>query len=120
MPLPSSLVASIVSAVIETVVQSATSSTVDTAQYQSYLASRKLPPEAKLGVMQPPQGFGQVSINDKTLQLSPAAQFRNQQNLIIVPMTIQHPSDVVYVNDDKGAVYRIWLISKAEASSLTN
>ncbi len=115
MPLPASLVASIISAVIETVAQS---STVSVAQYDSYIAKRILPPEVKLGVLQPPPGDGTVVISGSVLQLSPVAQFRNEQNLIVMPMAIQQSSDVVYINDTFGAVHRIWLISQAEAESL--
>jgi len=116
MPLPASLVASIVSAVIETVVQS---STVSTTQYDTYIATRTLPPEVKKGFMQPPQGDGSIVINGHTLTLSPVAQFRNQQNLIVMPMALQQPSNVVYINDTFGSVHRVWLISQTEADSLT-
>ena len=115
MPLPASLVASIVSAVIEMVSQT---STVSTTQYDTYTTKRTLPPEVKLGDMQPPPGDGTIIINDHTLQLSPVAQFRNQQNLIVMPMAIQQSTDVLYINDTFGAVHRIWLISQAEAESL--
>ncbi len=115
MSLSASLVASIVSAVIEMVSQS---STVSTTQYDTYISKRTLPPEVKLGVMQPPPGNGTININGQVLQLSPVAQFRNQQNLIVMPMTVQQSSDVVYINDTFGSVHRIWLISKAEAEAL--
>ena len=115
MPLPSALIASIVSAVIETVSQSAT---VSTTQYDSYIAKRTLPPEVKLGVMLPPPGDGTITINGSALRLSPVAQFRNQKNLIVMPMAIQQSTDVVYINDTFGAVHRIWLISRAEAESI--
>ncbi|MFB0937041.1 MAG: hypothetical protein QMB52_14805 [Propionivibrio sp.] len=115
MPLPASLVASIVSAVIETVSQT---STVSTAQYDTYLVKRTLPPEVKVGFMLPPPGDGTIIISGHVLQLSPVAQFRNQQNLIVMPMAIQKSSDVVYLNDTFGSVHRIWLISQAEAESL--
>ncbi len=115
MPLTASLIASIVSAVIETVAQG---SAVSTAQYDTYIARRVLPPEVKVGIMQPPPGDGSIIINGTALPLSPVAQFRNQQNLIVMPMTIQQPTDVVYLNDNFGSVHRIWLISQAEADSL--
>ena len=116
MPLPASLIASIVSAVIEAASQNA--STTSAAQYEHYAVTRTLPPEAKLGIMLPPPGNGSVIIDGKTLNLSPVAQFRNQQNLIVMPMTVQQSSDVVYINDTFGSVHRIWLISKAEAEAL--
>ena len=115
MPLPSSLVASIVSAVIETIVQS--SGTVSTTQYDSYIARRTLPPEVKQGVMQPPSGNGTVTISGSTLTLSPVAQFRNQQNLIVMPMTIQGKNDVVFLTDASGAVHRVWMLQPTEATT---
>ena len=115
MPLPAPLIASIVSAVIETVSQY---SPVSTAQYDTYIAKRTLPPEVKVGFMLPPPGDGSIIINGHTLTLSPVAQFRNRQNLIVMPMAVQQSSDVVYLNDTFGAVHRIWLISQAEAESL--
>ena len=115
MPLPASLIASIVSAVIEAATPS---SSVSTAQYDSYITKRTLPPEVLLGVMLPPPGDGTIIINGHVLPLSPVAQFRNQQNLIVMPMAIRQSTDVVYINDTFGAVHRIWLISQAEAESL--
>ena len=115
MPLPASLIASIVSAVIETVSQNAA---VSTAQYDTYIARRVLPPEVKTGVMQPPPGDGSIIINGSALTLSPVAQFRNQQNLIVMPMTIQEQKDVVFITDASGAIYRVWMISPAEISAL--
>ena len=114
MPLPASLVASIISAIIEAAAQS---STATATKYEIYSTTRTLPPEAKLGVMLPPLGDGQVIINGKSMTLAPTAQFRSQQNLIVMSMSIQEPKDVVYITDDSGAVYRVWMISQAEISA---
>ena len=114
MSLSASLVASIVSAVIETIAQGS----ISTQQYDSYVTSRTLPPEARVGVMLPPPGNGTITIDGKTLQLSPVAQFRNQNNLIVMSMSIQQPSDVIYVNNSYGTVHRVWLISREEAQSM--
>ena len=86
------------------------------AQYEMYAATRTLPPEAKTGVMLPPPGDGSVTINGKTLSLSPVAQFRSQQNLIVMPMSIQGKKDVVYLTDASGAVFRVWMLHPAEAA----
>ena len=115
MPLPASLVASIISAIIEAAAQSSASSPT---QYEIYAKTRTLPPEAKLGVMQPPQGDGLVVIDGKSMALAPTVQFRSQQNLIVMSMSIQGPKDVVYITDSSGAVYRVWMISQAEISAL--
>ena len=114
MPLPASLIASIVSAIIEAAAQNSTSTA---AQYEMYTMTRTLPPEAKLGVMQPPLGDGVVVIDGHPLPLAPTAQFRSQQNLIVMPMTIQTQKDVVYLADANGAIFRIWMISPVEASA---
>ncbi|GHU37853.1 hypothetical protein AGMMS50256_36340 [Betaproteobacteria bacterium] len=115
MPLPAPLIASIVSAIIET---AASSPEVSTTQYNTYVVKRILPPEAKVGFMQPPPGNGSIVIDDQRLTLSPIAQFRNEKNLIIMSMSIRQPSFVVYINDNFGAVRRVWLISQAEVDSI--
>ena len=115
MTLPASLIASIVSAIIEATVQSAAPTTQ---QYEIYATTRTLPPEAKLGIMQPPTGNGLVTIGDKTLPLAPGAQFRSQQNLIVMPMTIQEKKDVVYITNSSGAIHRVWMLNPAETSAL--
>ncbi len=115
MPLPASLVASIISAIIETAAQSSRTAPV---QYEIYSATRTLPPEAKLGVMLPPKGDGLVVINGESLPLAPTAQFRSQQNLIVMTMSIQETKDVVYLTDSSGAIYRVWMLSPAEVSVL--
>ena len=114
MPLPASLVASIISAIIEAAAQN---STVTQTTYEIYSTTRTLPPEAKQGVMLPPLGDGLVVINGKSLTLAPTAQFRSQQNLIVMPMTIQEQKDVVFITDASGAIYRVWMISPAEISA---
>ena len=116
MPLSTSLIASIVSAVIETVVQSAGAPAPET--YENYVIQRKLPPEAKLGVMMPPPGNGTIVIDGTLHRLSSVAQFRNPQNLIVQPMTIQGSNNIVYVNDAYGSVYRVWMLTQAEMSAI--
>jgi hypothetical protein len=120
MPLPAPVIASIVSAVIETVVQSPQSPEAPAVRYGEYVAKRTLPPEAKLGFMLPPPGDGTIVIDDKKLPLSPIARFRNEKNLIVMPMSVRQPSNVVYLNDNFGNVFRVWMISQADADSLEN
>jgi hypothetical protein len=117
MPLPASLIASIISAIIETATQSSAS---NPAQYEIYATTRTLPPEAKLGVMLPPQGDGNVVIDGHSLRLAPAVQFRSLRNLIVMPMTIQDTKEVVYLTDASGAVFRVWMINPAEAAAHPN
>ncbi len=116
MPLPASLIASIVSSILEAAMQNPSPNVAQ--QYQMYTVTRTLPPEAKVGVMQPPKGDGRLLINDQPFPLAPAVQFRSQRNLIVMPMTIQDNADVVYLTDASGAIFRVWMISSAEASAL--
>ena len=116
MPIPASLIASIVSAILEAATQNIGAPPPQT--YENYISKHMLPPEAKLGVMLPPAGNGMVTIDGAARRLSPAAQFRNAQNLIVQPMTIQGNRDIVYINDSYGSVYRIWMLSQAELSSI--
>ena len=115
MSLSASLIASIVSAIIETIAQG---TVVSPEQYNSYVTNRTLPPEAKVGVMLPPLGNGTITVDGNILPLSPVAQFRNQNNLIVMSMSIQQPSDVIYVNNSYGTVHRVWLIDRDEADSM--
>ncbi|MEZ7912993.1 MAG: hypothetical protein QMB55_14310 [Propionivibrio sp.] len=115
MPIPSSLIASVVSAVIEAAMQNASPEAA--AQLELYAAQRALPPDAKIGVMQPPPGDGTVMIDGKLLALSPVSQFRNRQNLIIMPMSIQGKNDVVFLTDASGAVHRVWMLQPTEATT---
>ena len=71
-----------------------------------------------LGVMLPPTGDGQVIINGQNLRLATTAQFRNEQNLIVMPMSIQASKDVVYVADASGAIFRVWMLNPSEVSAL--
>jgi len=117
MPLPASLVASIVSAVIEAAAQSAGALPQ---QYEIYATTRTLPPEAKSGVMLPPQNDGTVTIDGRSWPLTPGVQFRNQKNLIVMPMSIQEEKDVVFITNPSGAVFRVWMVSAAELSARPN
>jgi len=115
MPLPASLIASIISAVIEAAAQNSGSVTQN---YEMYVTSRTLPPEVKTGIMLPPTGNGLVIINGVTYQLATTAQFRNEQNMIVMSMTIQASKPVVYLADASGAIYRIWMLNPSEVAAL--
>jgi hypothetical protein len=114
MALPPAVIASIVSAVIDMTTQLPG----NVQQYQEYVRLQKLPPEAKVGLMQPPSNDGSVLIDSDRLRLSPAIQIRNLQNLIVVPMNVTETTNVVYLNDLYGSVHRVWMITSSEAESL--
>jgi len=79
-------------------------------------APRTLPPEAKLGLMQPPTGDGYLTIGGRQWPMSPTVQFRGQNNLLVLPIQIQNPVEVVYLTDASGAVFRVWMLTPNEAS----
>lgn len=76
---------------------------------------RQLPMEAKRGLMYPPAN-GWVRIDDHNLPFSPGAVIRNQFNMVMPPMMMQSPAWVRYQTDAMGAVYRVWMLSSAEAA----
>ena len=115
MDIPTALLYTIISTVAE---MAMTPSADSQSAYETAAIARTLPPEAKQGVMLPPAGDGFLIINGRQWPLAPTAQIRSRQNLIVMPMAIQRATDVVYLNDNFGAVHRIWLISRAEADSL--
>ncbi|MBL8398494.1 MAG: hypothetical protein JNL84_10190 [Candidatus Accumulibacter sp.] len=80
------------------------------------LVGRRLPVDARKGTMEPPAGDGLLIIDGEPLPLSPTAQFRSQQNLLVVPMQIQQTVEVVYLTDPGGAVHRVWMLNPKEAS----
>jgi hypothetical protein len=76
---------------------------------------RNLPTESKTGVMTPPWN-GQVQINGETYLLSPGVVIRNELNMAIPPPMVQSRVPVRYQIDAFGAVYRVWILSAAEAT----
>ncbi|MEW6515184.1 MAG: hypothetical protein AB1443_14420 [Pseudomonadota bacterium] len=80
---------------------------------------RTLPTETKKGVMNPPWN-GQVQIDGQTYLLSPGVVIRNELNMAIPPMMMQAPAPVRFQTDAMGAVYRIWILSAAEANLAEN
>jgi hypothetical protein len=106
------LVSAIVSSVISSVVEGAL--TPAPVEPMSSIV-RTLPEETRVGRMQPPTLWGQVQIDGKTYTLSPGTQIRNELNMIIMPTMVQAPATVRYQVDFAGVVYRIWILSAAEA-----
>ena len=76
---------------------------------------RSLPVETKRGVMNPPWN-GQVQIDGQIYLLSPGVVIRNELNMAIPPMLVQSVAPVRYQTDAFGAVYRVWILSAAEAT----
>ena len=56
-----------------------------------------------------------VAIDDRPVQLAPGAQIRNQQNLIIVPVSLPPTgAAAAYILDGKGELFRAWLLRPQE------
>ena len=113
MDIPATLLYTIISAIAEAALAPSPEPPIP---YESSALARPLPEEAKQGVMQPPAGDGFLTINGRQWPLAPTAQIRSRKNLIVMPMTIQSPVDVVYLTDASGAIYRVWMLTPSEAS----
>ena len=113
MDLPTTLLYSILSSIVE----AALTPSPDTQVLHEPMAmARALPEQAKQGVLQPPTGDGFLTISGQQWPLAPTAQFRNRQNLLVLPIQIQDPVEVVYLPDTSGAIYRVWMLTPSEAS----
>jgi len=56
-----------------------------------------------------------VTVDDKAMQLAAGAIIRNQQNLIIVPVTLPREGAWAAYNLDRdGQVFRVWLLTPDE------
>ena len=79
--------------------------------------ARKLPDAARKGVMQPPRGDGFLIIDDQQWPLAPTAQIRSRQNLIVMPMSVHRPVEVVYIPNSSGAIHRVWMLTPSESAA---
>jgi hypothetical protein len=112
-PITSAIISSVISSVVEGAL---TPAPVEPATG----IVRILPEETKVGKMLPPTRWGEVQIDGKTYTLSPGVQIRNELNMFILPTMLQAPAKVRYQTDFTGAVYRVWILSPAEASLPAN
>ena len=81
------------------------------------IGARAFPEGTKKGEMEPLQGMMEVVIGGKPYSRSPGMQIRNQQNLIIMPASIQSTVPVRYQLDATGAVFRVWVLTRTEIAS---
>ncbi|MBL8393194.1 MAG: hypothetical protein JNK99_00385 [Candidatus Accumulibacter sp.] len=113
MDIPTSILYSVISAIAEAALTPAPEPQI---VHEAAALPRALPEEARQGLMQPPAGDGFLTINGQQWPLAPAAQFRNRQNLIVMPMRIQSPVEVVYLTNGDGAIHRVWMLTPGEAA----
>jgi hypothetical protein len=79
-------------------------------------AGRTFPDKAKRGELKAHQ-YPSMRIGDKTYRLAPGGRIFNQQNLIIVPVSLPaRPAQIMYTIDMNGDLSRVWLLTPEEAA----
>jgi len=75
---------------------------------------RPIPEDSKRGYIRHIEEMA-VTVDDKAMQLAVGATIRNQQNLIIVPVTIPRQGAWAdYILDRDGQILRVWLLTPDE------
>ena len=77
---------------------------------------RTIPDDAKRGSIVHIQGAA-VEIDGQPMRLSPGAQARGRNNLIIVPMSLPPGALVKYTLDGTGQIHRVWVLTEEEAAA---
>ena len=78
---------------------------------------RQLPSDLVLTTMVA-QGASTVVLGERQVRLSPAAQVRGANNLIVLPASLYGTFRVGVKADVQGMVHRIWILSDAEWAAL--
>jgi hypothetical protein len=82
----------------------------------SWAFDRPFPSNAKRGTMTPAL-YPSIVIDGTTRTLSPGAKIWNQENLIQMPVSLRGTDFTVnYTEDVQGAIDRVWILTKEEAS----
>jgi hypothetical protein len=77
-------------------------------------AERFFPTNAKRGEMKG-IAYPYMKIGDKTLRLAAGSRIYNEQNLIIMPASLQKQSaQIIYSADINGHIGAVWLLTAAE------
>ena len=77
---------------------------------------RQIPDDARRGNIVHIQDFV-VEIDGQRMRLSAGAQVRDQDNLIIVPMSLPPGALVKYTLDGTGQIRRVWVLTAEEATA---
>jgi len=73
-----------------------------------------IPQDSRRGYIRHVQEMA-VTVDDKAMQLAAGAIIRNQQNLIIVPVTIPREGAwAAYNLNGDGQIFRVWLLTPDE------
>ena len=80
------------------------------------LRTTPIPENSRRGIIRHVQQMA-VAVDDKLMQLAAGAQIRNQQNLIIVPMSIpKEGAWADYTVNSNGEIFRVWLLTPQEVA----
>ena len=78
------------------------------------LRTTPIPENSRRGIIRH-VGEMAVAVDDKRMQLAAGAQIRNQQNLIIMPMSIPKGGAWAdYTLNREGQIFRVWLLTPDE------
>lgn len=77
--------------------------------------ARAIPADAQRGLMQKPDQ-GLVNIGGTALRLAPGAQIRDGHNRIVLSASLSQPHLVKYLTDSQGQLWRVWILTRAEAA----
>ena len=79
-------------------------------------AERNFPEQAKRGELRAYE-YPSMKIGDRVYRLAPGSRIINQQNLIIMPASLQvQTAPIMYMLDIGGDLSRIWLLTEDEAA----
>jgi hypothetical protein len=79
-------------------------------------AERNFPEQAKRGELKAYE-YPLMKIGDNVYRLAPGSRIFNQQNLIIMPASLQvQTAPVMYMLDMSGYLSRVWLLTGDEAA----
>jgi hypothetical protein len=81
------------------------------------LAERNFPERARRGEMTAFQ-YPYMKVNGKTLHMSAGSRIYNEQNMIVMPASVQvQKAQVMFSTDINGDLHEVWLLSAEEAKA---
>ena len=111
-----SVTASIVSAIVNSVVTAISDAPPATPVPVYSAMARAFPADSRKGILTPPLQQP-VIIDGVAVRTAPGLQVRNEQNLIVMPNTLQSAVPIRYQLDPMGNIWRIWILSAAEQAA---
>jgi len=77
--------------------------------------ARSIPADAQRGVLQR-STQGVATIGGKELRMAPGMQIRDTHNRIVLSDALGQPHLVKYLIDAQGQLFRVWILTAAEAA----